>query len=811
MPNFPAQPTIFDTTYAAPTGTVTTVHSGGDLQAAIDAATPNSIIQIDVNFTGTGPYILRNKGANTNWIYIQSTNYASLPAPGVRVGPGDAINMPTLQASGTNSVFVCEAGANHYRLVGLHITTTVTDQSVSGQNLIVIDAPFPGNQQLSDIPDHMFVDRCYLHGNPTGNCERGVTMHGSNVAVIDSYISDIHEVGREAQALACWNGPGPFMITNDYLEAAGQGILFGGDDPRITNLVPSDVYVADCRFAKLLKWFPGDPTYAGITWTVKNIFELKNAQRVLVGGCTMDYCWADAQNGYAILFTVRNQDISISAPWSTVQDVTFQNNIVRHVGGGINIEGTDNLHPSQTAARIWIRKNQFIDINNVWQEPPNALATGRAIQIAASPGGPADLIIEHNTMLSTNVGIIITNYDGSSNVYTFPNFIYRNNICEFGVFGDLGTGNDATALGAWAPGYIYAGNVVSQGNINTLPAGNFVAANDGAIGFIDLANQNLGLAPTSPFKFKATDGFDPGAVQQPFNFASGTFATSPIYQGPHRRDASLVVPFQASIPAVTPAPPLIRMAQTPEPLFVPRRDANYVCLTANVTSQVRATLAATRQAFTNDAQVAPYRTVINMIRGRTSDQVNVAPVPNPPAFATTDPRAWAFAIPDASLFMPTPGPVMLQYDPLAGGAFMTTPVRWRNIFPASDASDTFAPPGAHGPTIEVSQRAFAMVFFYRRPHLQDSSWYVVTPATFGGITPTNPGQLFRFVNLEWSARLRGATYPTDASLWLPPQALVRIVSPPTQIKRRYPQWMRRLELMNLRPAPHWMPGEGNEW
>ena len=28
-----------------------------------------------------------------------------------------------------------------------------------------------------------------------------------------------------------WNGPGPFLIENNYLEAAGENIMFGGNDP----------------------------------------------------------------------------------------------------------------------------------------------------------------------------------------------------------------------------------------------------------------------------------------------------------------------------------------------------------------------------------------------------------------------------------------------------------------------------------------------------------------------------------------------------------------------------------------------------
>ena len=97
--------------------------------------------------------------------------------------------------------------------------------------------------------------------------------------------------------------------------------------------------------AKPLRWRAGSRDFEGTEWAVKNLFELKNARRVLVDGNLFEYNWPHAQNGFAILFTVRNQDGG--APWSVVEDVTFANNVVRHVAAGINVLGRDDIHPSQ--------------------------------------------------------------------------------------------------------------------------------------------------------------------------------------------------------------------------------------------------------------------------------------------------------------------------------------------------------------------------------------------------------------------------------------------------------------------------------
>ena len=40
-----------------------------------------------------------------------------------------------------------------------------------------------------------------------------------------------------------WNGPGPFLIENNHLEAAAENIMFGGTDPAIPQLVPTGIKI----------------------------------------------------------------------------------------------------------------------------------------------------------------------------------------------------------------------------------------------------------------------------------------------------------------------------------------------------------------------------------------------------------------------------------------------------------------------------------------------------------------------------------------------------------------------------------------
>ncbi|HZZ99324.1 MAG TPA: hypothetical protein VFK07_01265, partial [Candidatus Paceibacterota bacterium] len=235
---------------------------------------------------------------------------------------------------------------------------------------------------------------------------------------------------------------------NDYLEASGENLLFGGADPSIPNLVPSDIEIRGNLFSKPLAW-------KSENWSVKNLLELKNAQRVLIDGNVFQNNWPQAQNGFAILFTVRNQDGH--APWSVVRDVSFTNNTVQHVGSGINILGYDNNHPSQQTRRILIRGNTFSDVGYSWGE-------GRLFQILS---GAADIIIDHNAADQSGSFLVADGKPDTGLVFT--NNTVQNN--QYGLIGS-GTGIGTPSLKAYFPGAVFQNNTIVGGNASNYPAGN---------------------------------------------------------------------------------------------------------------------------------------------------------------------------------------------------------------------------------------------------------------------------------------------------------------------------------------------------
>ena len=219
------------------------VPAGGDLQKALDDAKPGDRIELQPRATYEGPFRLKVKDGD-DWIVI--TTSGELPKPGRHIQPSHAAAMPKLISAGDFLVST-DPGAHHYRFVGIEFAP-------KAGSFVTTLIQFGDKETSADaVPHHLIVDRCYVHGDAKLGARRGVALNGRNIAVIDSYIADFKEVGADSQAVSGWNGPGPIKIANNYLEAAGENIMFGGADPKIADLVPSDIEVVHNHLSKPLE------------------------------------------------------------------------------------------------------------------------------------------------------------------------------------------------------------------------------------------------------------------------------------------------------------------------------------------------------------------------------------------------------------------------------------------------------------------------------------------------------------------------------------------------------------------------------
>lgn len=475
-------------------GSVITVGAGGNLQSALNNAQPGDVIELANGATFTGNFILPNKNTTSSkWIVIRASNRSLLPPEGVRMTPSiaAAMNLPKVMSASNVGAFQTAPGAHHYRLVGFEISVPAT---TSNTGLVRLgDDGGNGQRTVASIPTDLVIDRMYIHGTATGVVRRCIALNSASTSIVDSWISDCHESGADAQAIAGWNGPGPYKIVNNYVEGSGENLIFGGTDPGVPNLVPSDMEIRGNHFFKPVSWKG--------KWLVKNLLELKNAQRVLIEGNVLENNWQDGQGGAAVVLKTVNQQGSCT--WCVTGDVTFRYNLIRNVGSGFSIAGSpDNAFPDIHARRLTIMDNIVVGINS----SPTFNGDGRGLLFG---GDPSDVVFAHNTVVDpTNVAIAFGPLGTSMQRITIRDNVFGGG--QYGVKGDSRAGGTGS-ISTYMPNGTFTGNVVTLQSSTGYPGGNYYPTSLSAVGFVNFGAADVRLSAVSAYRGKGSDGRDPGA------------------------------------------------------------------------------------------------------------------------------------------------------------------------------------------------------------------------------------------------------------------------------------------------------------
>ncbi len=366
---------------------VRTIHAGDDLQTALNAAQPGDELRLEAGATFRGSFVLPAKNGGGTITLRSDIPDASLPPGNQRITPAVAARFAKIVSPSNESALRTAAGAAHWRIAYLELPANRGGYG----DIVQLGDGSAAQSALAQVPHDLLLDHLYVHGDPAAGQKRGIALNAAAVTIRDCYVSDIKWVGEDAQAIAGWNGPGPFVIENNYLEASGEVFLLGGADPAIPDLVSTDVRVRFNHMTRPMAWKES-------RWQIKNLFELKNARRVTVEYNLFENNWVAAQPGYAILFTPRNQDGK--CPWCVVEAVTFAHNVVRNSSAGLSISGYDSPNPSGQTNAIRVEDNLFAGITT------RLGGNGWAVLIG---DGPRDLTFDHNTF----------DFDGTTLLYAY--------------------------------------------------------------------------------------------------------------------------------------------------------------------------------------------------------------------------------------------------------------------------------------------------------------------------------------------------------------------------------------------------------
>lgn len=437
-PQFPAVKP--DIAYPPDAGyTITAVASGANLQTAITAAACGTKLNLahDGSWTSATAYTLPNNSCachtdQKKWIILQGDQFAANYTPGVRTDPSAQYHQyPHITSTDINYTFTALAnGASCWGFAGLDVTNDIADANA----LFEIN---DGTQTTANFSHDFAFWGDYLHGKPTQGLRRALSLNGNFETVVDSYLSDGHQTDSDAQAIHVFDGLGGGLIRNNFLEGSTENILFGGLASQSLGTLTADFTITGNDVFKPLAWRFGDPSYAGIHWLIKNSFELKLGQRLLVTGNIFENCWGDGQTGQPIPWNTGSQNGL--RPGNTIQDVNFYYNIIRHAAGVYVFSGNTG-NSNQPDHRLNIHDNLSYDIDDVkWAYS----FSGRnpTIQLDGANAGnifpPYDVWLDHETISTAGNLSTAVAFGGSGNPLFHYGIKFTNSIVERGANGAI--------------------------------------------------------------------------------------------------------------------------------------------------------------------------------------------------------------------------------------------------------------------------------------------------------------------------------------------------------------------------------------
>lgn len=516
------------------------VAAKSDLAAAIEGAKCGDTLLLPAGASFDVKVLPAKKCDDQHYITVRTdTPDSKLPPEGTRISPawGGVASLPGrplfAQPSGGPAKLLATlvvrrpSGAvvgDHVRFIGIEWTTP-PDANISR----IVTA---------EHGDHVIFDRNWVHPADGAEVGHGIgIIDGSHmIAVINSYVNGLNCIalaGKCTDATAVGGGSGnepisTLKIYNNFLESAGENILFGGSAATIN---PTDIEIRRNHLFRPMLWKEGEPGYtpaaSGHPYIVKNNFELKNAIRVLFEANLLENTWGGfSQTGYAILITPKNQ--SGKCPVCRVNDVTIRFNRIRNVAGVLQIANA----PAKTGAAA--ADGGRYSIHDLFADDlhDKDYKGGGSFLILVSTQPPVhDIQIDHVTAFVTGGLLSILNAGAKLTNFTLTNSVFsvgerRQPIASAGggpescASKNQALGGEAVLQACFDP-YKFDKNLIVTGR-GSFPKGNITVGSPEAAGIRDLKDaiskdprlchaKGPGCNKVSPGAGTASDGRDLGA------------------------------------------------------------------------------------------------------------------------------------------------------------------------------------------------------------------------------------------------------------------------------------------------------------
>ncbi|MCG8469394.1 MAG: Ig-like domain-containing protein [Gemmatimonadetes bacterium] len=339
------------------------VDAGGDLQAAIDAATAGTQILLEKGATFTGQFTLRNRG-DDGWVRIATDIGASASS---RVDT--TLDFAKIVGDLGNGTIMIGDGADGWALSLLEVTSSL--HKANGPIMM---------KGGDDVADRILVDRVYVHpkAGGTNHLHRCIQANASNVTIRYSVLADCHQPSTQTQGIVFWNTPGPIHIHDNLIMGASQGVMSGGAGGVRNH--PSDITIRRNHFLTPASWQGVYHNLAPIEW--------KDVRRVLIEGNVIE------GGEFAFLFKSSAQS-GVCGNDCGSTDITVRRNRIFDTKHGVNLL-RQSAGATVPLSNILFEDNVYSNIgpdSQGWQN-----GDGRMHQLLSAPHN----LIIRNTTLNTS-------------------------------------------------------------------------------------------------------------------------------------------------------------------------------------------------------------------------------------------------------------------------------------------------------------------------------------------------------------------------------------------------------------------------
>lgn len=283
---------------------------------------------------------------------------------------------------------------------------------------------------------------------------------------------------------------------------------------------PSFIEFRSNYLYKPLSWWPAHPTWNGVTYQIKNLWEAKWGRYIVVDGNVLTQTWV-ADQTWAVALSARNRNGG-EIHSASIRQLQWSNNILKDTPTGYQVsatdDGSDQGNTSSRSSDMTFRNNLH------WNTGVNWDATGASHAfINLGQAQPVDrlkrIFIIHNTHdngIPSNLNGTITDFAGGPPGGADESF-WLNNIHQgngFGFRSNASTTNSAQNITDYFP----PGNstnwnkqLIVNPNSPLYPAAAIQQTANWSTGvFVGYATGDFTLRSDSPGKNAATDGTDIG-------------------------------------------------------------------------------------------------------------------------------------------------------------------------------------------------------------------------------------------------------------------------------------------------------------